>query len=391
MRRIHILRPGTFRAQGADHTFDAADIAACAAAYDPARHVAPIVVGHPDDAAPAYGWVGGLSAERDGLYATPREVDAQFAELVAAGRFRKISASFYAPGHPNHPGGESWYLRHVGFLGAAPPVVKGLRPVELGEAGEAVVTVELALAESPWLWSSMARLWRGLREHLIEKEGSETADRVVPDHLIEDIAREAAEADAPAPAPAFSEADPDPDPDPAKDPDMPPLDPAVTTDLAEREAQIERDRAALDSRARALAEAEAARARRDAVDFAERLATEGRILPRDRAAVEALLVATPADGDGPTVSFAESDDADPQARPAGVYLRHFLGRLPVQVDYAERAPAGGPDPAPAPGLVMPAGHTVDPAAAEHDRKILALAEQRKCSYDEALTLYRTTT
>lgn len=386
MRRIHVLRPGTFRVQGADHTFTAADLAATAAAYDPSRHEAPIVVGHPDDTAPAYGWVGGLSAEPDGLYATPRQVDASFAELVAAGRFKKVSASFYGPGHPNHPGGEAWYLRHIGFLGAAPPVVKGLRPVELGEAGEAVVTVELALAERPWLWDGMSRLWRGLREHLIEKEGAETADRVTPAWIIDDLAREAAEADPPAPAPAFSE----PDPTPTEDPDMPPLDPAITADLAEREAQIERDRADLDARARAFAEAEAERAKRDAADLAERLAAEGRILPRDCAAVEALLVATPAHGDGPTVSFAETDDADPQPRPAGVYLRHFLGRLPVQVDYAERAPAGAPDPAPAPGLALPPGHTVDAAAAEHDRKILALAERHKCSYDEALTLYRAT-
>lgn len=388
MRRIHILRPGTFRAQGADHTFDAADLAATAAAYNPARHEAPIVVGHPDDAAPAYGWVGALTAERDGLYAAPRQVDARFAELVEAGRFKKVSASFYAPGHPNHPGGESWYLRHVGFLGAAPPVVKGLRPVELGEAGEAVVTVELALAEeTSWAWSALARLLRGLREHLLEKDGMEAADRVAPGYLIEDVEREADRAE-PTPA-AFSE--PDPNPNPHEDDPMPPAEPAATTDLAEREAQLARDREALDARARALAEGEARRATRDATDFAERLAAEGRILPRDQAALAALLVATPAAGDGPTVSFAESDDADPQDRPAGAFLRHFLGRLPVQVDYAERASAAGDaPPAPAPGLALPKGHVVDKAAAEHHRKILALAEQHECSYDEAITLFTQT-
>lgn len=381
MQPIHILRPGTFRAQGADHTFDAADLAATAAAYDPARHEAPIVVGHPHDAAPAYGWVGALTAERDGLYAVPRQVDPAFAELVAAGRYRKVSASFYGPGHPHHPGGAGWYLRHVGFLGAAPPVVKGLRPVALGEAGEAVVTVELALAEPSWRWTALARLWRGLREHLIAEKDVETADRIAPDFLIEDLAR----APEPAPDAAFSE----PDPDPTGDPDMPPPDPTTPTDLAEREAQLARDREALDARARALAESETRAATRAAADFAERLATEGRILPRDQAAVAALLVATPATGDGPTVSFAESDDADPAPRPAGAFLRHFLGRLPVQVDYAERAGAAADaDPAPAPGLTIPAGYAVDRAAAEHDRKILALAEKHSCSYDEAITRYR---
>ena len=381
MDRIHILRPGTFRAQGRDHTFTAADLAATAAAYDPARHEAPIVVGHPSDAAPAYGWVGALAADRDGLHATPRQVDAQFAELVGAGRFKKVSASFYAPGHPNHPGGESWYLRHVGFLGAAPPVVKGLHPVQLGESGDAVVTVELALSEGErWHWGVMARMWRALREHFIEKDGVETADRIAPDWAIEDLAREAEQTDQ-TPTPAFSELDK------TEESDMPPPTPAATTDLAEREAQIERDRADLDRRATAITADETRHAQRAATDFAERLVTEGRILPRDQSAIAALLAATPDTGDGPTVSFAESDDAQPRALPVGAYLRHFLGRLPVQVDYSERAAADRDPPAPAAGMTLPAGYAVEASTAEHHRKILALAEQRQCSYDEALTIY----
>ena len=382
MDRIHILRPGTFRAQGVDHTFTAADLAATAAAYDPARHEAPIVVGHPSDDAPAYGWVAALTADRDGLHATPRQVDAQFAELVAGGRFKKVSASFYAAGHPHHPGGESWYLRHIGFLGAAPPVVKGLRPVQLGESGDAVVTVELALSEAAgWNWGAMARLWRGLREYFIAKDGVEAADRIAPDWVIEDLAREAEQADQ-TPTPAFSE------PTKIEESDMPPPTPAATTDLAEREAQIERDRADLERRAAAITADETRHAQRAATDFAERLVTEGRILPRDQAAIAALLVATPDTGDGPTVSFAESDDAQPRALPAGAYLRHFLGRLPVQVDYSERtAPNRNDPPAPAAGMTLPAGYAVEASTAEHHRKILALAEQRQCSYDEALTLY----
>ena len=218
----------------------------------------------------------------------------------------------------------------------------------------------------------------------------EAADRVAPDYLIEDVGREADRAE-PTPTPAaFSEPDPNPNPTSHEDDAMPPAEPAHTADLAEREAQLARDREALDTRARTLAESEIRHATRDATDLAERLVAEGRILPRDKDAVAALLVATPAAGDGPTVSFAESDDADPQDRPAGAFLRHFLGRLPVQVDYAERASAAGDaPPAPAPGLALPPGHVVDKAAAEHHRKILALAEQHDCSYDEALTLYCT--
>ncbi|MFS2072756.1 hypothetical protein ACEN9D_28795 [Pseudomonas sp. CT11-2] len=32
-----------------------------------------------------------------------------------------------------------YYLRHVGFLGAQPPAVKGLRPIELAEGEPGVI------------------------------------------------------------------------------------------------------------------------------------------------------------------------------------------------------------------------------------------------------------
>ncbi len=49
------------------------------------------------------------------LSATPRQVDPAFAEMVEAGRFKKISASFYAPSASGNPVPGTYYLRHVGF------------------------------------------------------------------------------------------------------------------------------------------------------------------------------------------------------------------------------------------------------------------------------------
>jgi hypothetical protein len=133
---IQIFRPGRHTAMdGSTISFSAADIAAAAAAYDPALHEAPIVVGHPRTDAPAYGWVQGLATgEGGGLEATPSQIDPAFAELVRAGRFKHVSAAFYGPDAPSNPKPGVWYLRHVGFLGAQPPAVKGLRPVAFGEA-----------------------------------------------------------------------------------------------------------------------------------------------------------------------------------------------------------------------------------------------------------------
>ncbi|MBN8461629.1 MAG: hypothetical protein J0M01_02250 [Dechloromonas sp.] len=144
---LHIFRPGRHTAMsGAALEFSEADLAASAAAYDPALSEAPIVVGHPATDGPAYGWVKSLSFAGGGLEAEPDQVDPAFADMVAAGRFKKISASFYPPASPHNPAPGVYYLRHVGFLGAQPPAVKGLRAPAFAE-GDDAVTVELEFSE----------------------------------------------------------------------------------------------------------------------------------------------------------------------------------------------------------------------------------------------------
>jgi hypothetical protein len=86
---------------------------------------APVVIGHPDDdAAPAYGWVSELRLNGDSLEARFADTDPEFEQLVETGRFKKRSASFYLE-PPN--------LRHVGFLGATPPAIRGLRDIQFAE------------------------------------------------------------------------------------------------------------------------------------------------------------------------------------------------------------------------------------------------------------------
>lgn len=127
---IEIFRAGTHTAvDGTVVTVTDADLDAIAQAYDPAAGEAPLVVGHPDIAAPAYGWAKSL-ATRDGvLFAAADQVDPAFKGLVQAGRFKKRSASFFLPNSPGNPKPGAMYLRHIGFLGAAAPAVAGLRDV----------------------------------------------------------------------------------------------------------------------------------------------------------------------------------------------------------------------------------------------------------------------
>ena len=119
---LQVFRPGRHTAMsGTTLAFSESDLAATAQAYDPAKHEAPIVVGHPTHDGPAYGWVKSLAHVGGALEAQPHQVDAAFAELVGAGRFKKFSASFYAPDAPANPVPGVYYLRHVGFLGAMAP------------------------------------------------------------------------------------------------------------------------------------------------------------------------------------------------------------------------------------------------------------------------------
>lgn len=141
---IEIFRAGChIDKDGASRTFSPDDVAAIAAGYRPGTREAPIVVGHPNDNAPAYGWVDKLRATDDGvLVADLRDVEPQFAEMVRTRRFPKRSASFYSPDHPSNPTPGQWYLRHIGFLGAQPPAIAGLKDSQFSDDATGIVSFE---------------------------------------------------------------------------------------------------------------------------------------------------------------------------------------------------------------------------------------------------------
>lgn len=135
---IEIFRAGVHKPMnGPEVGFTSTMLDAIAEAYDPSKHEAPLVIGHPGHDAPAWGWVKSLRRDGDGLKAVVRDLDPVFADMVKAGRFKKVSASFYLPSSPNSPIKRGYYLRHVGFLGAQPPAVKGLNPVSFSDVDTA--------------------------------------------------------------------------------------------------------------------------------------------------------------------------------------------------------------------------------------------------------------
>lgn len=373
---VEILRPGTFRSMsGHDVTFTADDLQAIAASYSPELHEAPVVVGHPSTDAPAYGWVRTVRVDGDRLLAELDQVDDQFAELHRAGRYKKRSAALYAPDTPNNPTPGRWYLRHVGVLGAQPPAVKGLRDAQLSES-DGVEIIELG--DMP-AWP-MSDFFRGLREWIIEKFSSEEADRVIPPYFI-DIAKDAErepkepdrDSDLEPVSSAFSET--------TGASNMPELDQAA---LAARETEINARAADVEQREQRLREREQAADRAAMQAFADGLANEGRILPRDTGLVTELLFAS-ADDQATVIEFADGDNGKKTGSPRKL-LQEFLGRLPKQVEFGElSAPDGEQATAnSAHGYTPPPGYSVDPKSAELHRKAVAFADKNNVDYFQAV-------
>lgn len=323
MRSIQIFRSGTHRPmQGDALHFSDADLAACAAAYNPAVHEAPIVIGHPATDDPAFGWIKSISFADGCLTAEPDQINPAFAEQVQAGAYKKISASFWSPTAPGNPTPGKWALRHVGFLGAQPPSVKGLRAVQF--AGDVAGVV--SFGDSSWAWGSVTRLLRGLREWIIDDKDLATADRVLPMWDIDSLA--AAGTEPVTDSSYFAE------PSPTK------TEPAV--DPTEQAAALAARTADLDAREARLAAAEAARADAARVAFAEGLVADGRLLPAERRVVVEVLASLGAAG---VVQFAEAEGGAAAPTQPEQLFRSFLTALPPRVDFAERTPKGtGIDP-----------------------------------------------
>ena len=85
MPSLHIFKPGRQTAMsGATLDFSESDLAACAQAYDPALHEAPLVIGHPKHDGPAYGWVKSLAAGKDASAEASAVVKKATEEVAAA-------------------------------------------------------------------------------------------------------------------------------------------------------------------------------------------------------------------------------------------------------------------------------------------------------------------
>jgi hypothetical protein len=325
---LEIFRPGVFKSvEGQNISFSDADVAATVAAYDIAKHKAPLVIGHPKMDDPAYGHAVSLSLGRNNVVlAEPANVDPAFADAVNNERYDSISASFWSPTNPRNPVPGVWYVRHIGFLGAVPPAVPGLKQPSFADADDSdLITINFADSQEPAMTPEEKAALAAQQQKLKDDQAS----------------------------------------------------------FADQESAQKKRAADLEAREKALA-AKEAKAREDEISsFAEGLVKSGKLLPGEKNGIVGLLTALPveqsvsfADGDGKTVS-----------QDAGEVLRGFLNNLPPRVDFAEHSAVEHEEQVDA-SFAAPNGYTVDAKQLELHNKITAHAEKHNISYAQAASVVR---
>lgn len=321
---LHIFKSGKHTdMSGTSLSFTEADLMACAACYDPAKHEAPLVLGHPTADAPAYGWVKSLSFAEGSLLAEPDQIEVAFAEAVEAGRYKKISASFYLPNSLSNPVPGSYYLRHVGFLGAQVPAVKGLKPIEFAGSEKDCVTVEFA---EPSV--SIMRLLGSLRDWVIEKFGREAADKVLPAWDVDSNFSEPSTTEENNSEQGDSE---------MKDKGDQGTNPGTEQEQSSgSQTNVQGELDALKAQNAQFAEQ---LRRRDASETVKGLIDAGKLTPAQSVGLVDYMAGL--DDGTATIEFGEGEQKKSLA--PSKFLAEFLNRLPSQVDFAERSKGSGDD------------------------------------------------
>jgi len=114
---------------GNSRNWVASDLEKIVKNYNTKKYEAPLVVGHPKDNAPAFGWVEELKTDGKTLFAKFKQLVPEFIEAVKQGLYKKRSISLYP----------DLTLRHIGFLGAVAPAVKGLSDIKFSENDSIII------------------------------------------------------------------------------------------------------------------------------------------------------------------------------------------------------------------------------------------------------------
>ena len=263
---------------------------------------APVVVGHPEMDAPAYGWVDGLRRSGDSLQAKLRDIDPAFREAVETGRYAGRSVALEGDG------ADGFKLQHLGFLGGLAPAVKGLAPTQF--SAPAATTYEFAATDAEsWGWTAAARVFRRLREWIIERDGQEKADGLIPEWEINSVM------DAGEDTPNFAA------PGTGANGNT-----GTNTNAEDDMSQDDKDTAFAGRERLAAARTEV-----------EEHVKAGRVLPAEKEGLAAFAASLP-DADDAVLKFAApGEDGGEISETPRKFFSAFLKRLPKRIDYGETA------------------------------------------------------
>ncbi len=316
---------------GESRTFSDGDLTATAAGYDPELFDAPAVIGHPEHNGPAWGWVESLAIKGGVLLAKLRDLDANFVEMVRAKRFKKISASFYLPNSPANPKPGVFYLRHVGFLGAAAPALKDLPTVSLSEADGALI-----YEEAMYYHPAANLMQSGTDNPINHAETDQMTDKSTNDD-IENIKAQMA---------------------------------ALEAENAKLKTQSSEFQEQATAAQTALAGRELAAKHESHVAFCDKLAGEGRLLP----AVQAVAVAA-LDLIAAQESPLEFSEGDGKVLLTADKFKAALSSFPKIVDFGEHSADEGKTSKSHQAITVPSGFDIDSKSAATHAKAVAYMDQ----------------
>ena len=145
MATVNIFRAGKHvTGNGQSLEFTENDLALTAYSYNMNKHKAPLVIGHPNDNQPVYGWVESLTSKNGNLLAEVGRLSTAIVEAVRAGSYKYLSSSFYTKNSVDNPDRGIYTLKHIGLLGAQPPAIKGLGAVQFSEGLGLIGSAEFA-------------------------------------------------------------------------------------------------------------------------------------------------------------------------------------------------------------------------------------------------------
>lgn len=200
-RWVEIFRGGTHApSSGGTATFTETDLQELAESFNGSTasgHRVPLVLGHPKDNAPAWGWLEQVKRVGNSLFGTFKDVRQEMVDWVENKHFQSISPRIYPRNHPSNPTPGQLNFGHIGALGGQQPAVKGMAPLAFSES-EPDGLLDFEFAEISVMefgdymslgtaLSHIAKVFQMQRDMMLAADGMEATDKIFPRDLIDGL------------------------------------------------------------------------------------------------------------------------------------------------------------------------------------------------------------